>query len=328
MINNIPQSQEENQDTIQRSPHDKENPFVMILKKSIRDPNLSIEAKGMLAFILSFPSDWKVNVKHLMNTLKIGRDKVKGILNNLIDSGYMCKESVLEGNLKRGVAYFISESPIYLFSDKSGGRKIGKSVPTKYCTNTKDISKDTNIISVQNPESGSKPPADLYFCLDQKKFIGITSQDKENWKIAYPSVEIDQELMKIEEWLRSEPTKAKLKKKWRKCITGWLSRTDERKSNQKAYQASGRFSEGDKAQSKEEKIKNTESNKQLLQRFANHLSSQPPYSTDPIYANSIQMLEYAFYDKQRNISIKYSLSYAEIAEMIKSKYGITLNKQE
>jgi hypothetical protein len=58
-------------------------------------------------------------------------------------------------------------------------------------------------------------------------FKGITSKDYDAWELAYPATVIDQELEKANQWLLGNPAKAK-KKQWRKFVTGWLARSQER----------------------------------------------------------------------------------------------------
>jgi hypothetical protein len=59
------------------------------------------------------------------------------------------------------------------------------------------------------------------------KWEGIKEEDIESWKSAYPACDIDLELKRMVEWLKSNPAKAR-KSNYRKFITGWLSRTQDR----------------------------------------------------------------------------------------------------
>lgn len=74
-----------------RSPHDKQNPFAMINKKGLSDPKLSWGAKGLWAYLLSLPDDWKVTVSHLskiFNDKGGGEKAIYSFLNELISEGY------------------------------------------------------------------------------------------------------------------------------------------------------------------------------------------------------------------------------------------------
>lgn len=73
--------------TIIRTPHDDERPYFSMCRSTAQDRNLSWEARGVLAYLLSKPSDWKVMIADLKQNC--GRDKVRKILKELKDNRYM-----------------------------------------------------------------------------------------------------------------------------------------------------------------------------------------------------------------------------------------------
>lgn len=96
----------------------------------------------------------------------------------------------------------------------------------------------TEYTNINIAQSASQPRKKdkIYFCHIEKKFKEISVEDFENWKIAYPSVNLNQELTLQVEWLLSNPSKSN-KKQWRKFITGWFQRTEEKNSNKAAYRS-------------------------------------------------------------------------------------------
>lgn len=56
------------------------------------DERLSIEAKGVLGFLLSRPHKWQVRLDHVGRTLRIGRKKLQRIFRELISAGYVTRE--------------------------------------------------------------------------------------------------------------------------------------------------------------------------------------------------------------------------------------------
>ena len=67
-----------------------EQPFTVIANQSLQDPGLSFEATGLLAFMLSLPANWKYSRDWLMQQKqKIGRDKLKRLLKELEENGYL-----------------------------------------------------------------------------------------------------------------------------------------------------------------------------------------------------------------------------------------------
>lgn len=58
-------------------------------------------------------------------------------------------------------------------------------------------------------------------------FTGITDDDLKEWKETYPACDVPRQLKQMNQWLLSEPARSK-KKLWRKFITNWLGRSQER----------------------------------------------------------------------------------------------------
>jgi hypothetical protein len=56
------------------------------------DERLSIEAKGVLGFLLSRPHKWQVRLDHVGRTLRIGRKKLQRIFRELISASYVTRE--------------------------------------------------------------------------------------------------------------------------------------------------------------------------------------------------------------------------------------------
>lgn len=85
----------------------------------------------------------------------------------------------------------------------------------------------------------SLPPSKkntLQFDFNLNKFIGIEKEDLEAWKEIYPEINLGSEILKAIEWLKSNPTKSH-KKNWRKFLTGWFNRSNEKTENKKAYRS-------------------------------------------------------------------------------------------
>lgn len=105
------------QATVERCPHDQENPYTMINNALLRDENISPNCRWLLSYLLSNRANWKITVLQISQNVKkhLGIKKVYKIINEAIKAGYMKREDVYvsEGHskLKRNVKYFISETP-------------------------------------------------------------------------------------------------------------------------------------------------------------------------------------------------------------------------
>lgn len=97
---------------------------------------------------------------------------------------------------------------------------------------TKDIvPKGTLARTVSRPRNSDI----LKFSFESGSYEGITDKDRSDWKVAYPAINLDQQIAASIQWLKSNPTKAKSKIQWRKFLTGWLTRSNDRAVNQLAY---------------------------------------------------------------------------------------------
>lgn len=99
--------------TIERCPHDKENPYAQVSRSLIRDNSISPNCRMILIFLLSNDArKWVIRVNQVWHAFDghIGRDKTYRLINEAIEAGYMRREEYFHGNLKR-CRYYLSEEP-------------------------------------------------------------------------------------------------------------------------------------------------------------------------------------------------------------------------
>lgn len=63
--------------------------FTQIPNEVLRDPNLSLKAKGLLGMLLSLPSDWCIYKTQLPQFTKDGRDGTIAAFNELVEYGFI-----------------------------------------------------------------------------------------------------------------------------------------------------------------------------------------------------------------------------------------------
>jgi hypothetical protein len=56
---------------------------------------------------------------------------------------------------------------------------------------------------------------------------GITDEDRQEWRLAYPACDLAAELAKATSWLRANPAKAH-KSNWRRFLVSWLTRSQDK----------------------------------------------------------------------------------------------------
>jgi len=96
-----------------RIEHNKQNPYVILNKRALEDKELSWAAKGLWAYLMSRPDDWKVKVSHLATIFEGRGGSEKSIyllIQELIEQGYCLKsQDRSEGGLFAPVEYIILE---------------------------------------------------------------------------------------------------------------------------------------------------------------------------------------------------------------------------
>jgi len=86
-------------------------PYSQIGNAMLRDTRLSIEARGALAMMLSYPSNWQVTLSWLCQMAGVGRDKARGILAELEEFKYCIRTRLRKKDGQLG-------SYEYLFTDE------------------------------------------------------------------------------------------------------------------------------------------------------------------------------------------------------------------
>jgi len=100
--------------------------FTIVPNAVFADPRLSVEAKGVLGYLLSRPHKWHVRLDHVGRTLLVGRKKLQRIFRELIAAGYVTREAqrIADGHRFGEIDYVIRDVPVSV--DKSArpqGRK-------------------------------------------------------------------------------------------------------------------------------------------------------------------------------------------------------------
>jgi len=86
--------------------------FVIVDQAAVEDARLSWAARGLLAYLLSRPDDWKVLVNDLKKRGNLGRDGIYALLRELRSAGYLRFERHRDPQGRmRGGTYIVSEVP-------------------------------------------------------------------------------------------------------------------------------------------------------------------------------------------------------------------------
>lgn len=150
--------------SIERCPHDRENPYAQINRDLIRDESISPACRWMIIYLLSNKDGWKISVKQIWEHTKshhgYGRESIYKLIKEACKAGYMNKVSRKEGNLKR-YKYYLSEFPKFKnsnnFSDiPDSGKPVAGSPQSGTVKKEHHISKDIFNKKDKEPEDSKK----------------------------------------------------------------------------------------------------------------------------------------------------------------------------
>lgn len=147
-----------NKNTIVRL--NKTSSYTVMCNVGLHDPKLSWKAKGLLAYLLSLPNDWKIYAKELSNHSKDGRDATNAALNELIRNGYIIREKLRDDKgLIQGYVYQVFEIPVL---DSSESQKTDSEKPDLPVNPCNEPSSSTNGFSVSGLSVYGKPVTTKY----------------------------------------------------------------------------------------------------------------------------------------------------------------------
>jgi hypothetical protein len=86
-------------------------PFSQIGNDMMRDERLSIEARGSLALVLTYPPDWAFNMKWLAKIARMGRDQTRRVVHELIRHKYCLRRELRLPNKTISYEYAFTDQP-------------------------------------------------------------------------------------------------------------------------------------------------------------------------------------------------------------------------
>ena len=149
--------------------HKRDNPYAQIDKDILRNENLSWRAKGLLAYLLSLPHDWKVYLTEITKHSTDGATSTRSAFKELRESGYVRKVSSRDDKGQiTGWETIVYEVPILeVKSADSGESTLSKTLDVgnlhsgethttnKDCTNN-EKSNDNDLIYISEFENWFK----------------------------------------------------------------------------------------------------------------------------------------------------------------------------
>ena len=148
----------------------KEKNFVMLDKGFLANTNLSLKAKGLLAYVLSLPDDWVIYTEEITKHHKDGKAAVLSAFKELEEQGHVKRERVRDTNGQlKGYKTTVYETPLTenrlseVGKTEVGKTEVGKSSTTKNYSTKNDFTKnDLTNISTTTGENEFQQLAEVY----------------------------------------------------------------------------------------------------------------------------------------------------------------------
>lgn len=118
--------------------------FTQVPNDFLRNPKISIKAKGMLSLLLSYPDDWVVYKSVIIKSIKESRTAVDTVFAELEDLGYIKKEKKRNADGTFAYAYYVSAVPTFNRCTFSAAEKPTTDNPQRIMCTYKEREEQTN----------------------------------------------------------------------------------------------------------------------------------------------------------------------------------------
>ena len=130
----------------------RQNPFVQIDREAIQDSSLSWKARGLLAYLLSMPSNWNIRISDLINRAPDGRDAVYSIFKELKAAGYIIHFRLRDEHGRLSLSeYHVFETP-QVESDLAPNQEKPELVENKNLMTEIQLTPNRDLPDLVNPD--------------------------------------------------------------------------------------------------------------------------------------------------------------------------------
>ncbi|MBR2075929.1 MAG: DnaD domain protein [Exiguobacterium sp.] len=152
----------------------KNNNFVLLDKGFLNNPNLSLKAKGLLAYVLSLPDDWVIYTEEITKHHKDGKAAVLTAFKELENEGHIKRERIRESNGQlKGYKTTVYETPITENRlSEVGKTDIGKTDIGKSSTTNNDLTKN-NLTKNNTTKTTTNPFANDSNSYDESRQVVV-----------------------------------------------------------------------------------------------------------------------------------------------------------
>ena len=139
---------------------EKSNGYTVMSNHHLRNPVLSLKAKGLLSLMLSLPDNWDYTLAGLAKISVEGKDAIRAAIQELEQAGYVERRQTRDENGKlAGNEYIIREKPVSPLSENPTTDKPSTEKPST--ENPTEINKDKSnkdLLEKKSKKEKTKPP--------------------------------------------------------------------------------------------------------------------------------------------------------------------------
>ena len=171
--------------------------FIVLYREAAQDARLSLESRGLFALMMSLPENWDYSVSGLAVKAGCGKDKIRRLLGELQDVGYLIREQSHDSGGKfAGNIYVLQDEAPPLSGNTDNGENRQRETPLPEIPTQKniDLKEEKTLKNPPMPPKGGRDPArkSKYALQDDAKPIlrAYVGQDEELAKALADLIEI------------------------------------------------------------------------------------------------------------------------------------------
>src|SRR5690606_19831497 len=133
--------------------------YTVLRNAALRNPALSLKAKGALALMLTFPDDWEYHLDHLEAMSRDGRDALRAAIRELEAHGYIKRfqRRRPDGTLGDAEYHVTDDVPTVDGKTVAGQSVAGKTVAGKPAATKTDLTKTDSTKTEKTWRAPAKP---------------------------------------------------------------------------------------------------------------------------------------------------------------------------
>lgn len=198
-----------------------------VYQEIMRSTSLSVEAKAIYAYLSSIAGadgSCYPSIETMQKELNMGKNRLTKHMGQLTSSGIIEKVRERNGNIYGRNRYILRHTQNEAVENQAVEfRPVENEATTDNNITENSITENSIFIcSEQDPD-----PSGILLPLVDKTVYDVPLSHIEQWRMAFPAVNVEQELQKMIAWLNANPARMKSRKGIERFIVSWLTRSQD-----------------------------------------------------------------------------------------------------